>query len=125
MKFRSGFVSNSSSSSFIVIFKAGKACPTCGLSPSTFLDHLPEEKYYSEDTYIKGRSAAAVEEYFSDDFCCHDDDEIKEMKAIFEKLYIAEENGYTVYHLNISYNDNHLLKMIESDPNIEVLWSIN
>ena len=38
MKIRSGFVSNSSTSSFIIAFKKACPCPTCGLTPPDIVE---------------------------------------------------------------------------------------
>lgn len=49
MKTRLGFVSNSSSSSFIVAYKKAACCPTCGLTPPDIVDLVEKSKPWSFD----------------------------------------------------------------------------
>lgn len=52
MKQRNGFVSNSSSSSFIVAYETSLPCPHCGRSDKDFADMIRASGDIYEDTYI-------------------------------------------------------------------------
>lgn len=63
MKIRQGFVSNSSSSSFIVsISENKKPCPTCGHVEKNIVDYFRS----GEDTYVRAEGKSSVISYVSD-----------------------------------------------------------
>jgi len=64
MKIRNGFVSNSSSSSFIIQVNCeSEKCPTCGHTPQSIVDTLRRINHggYGEESSVEG-----IEEYISD-----------------------------------------------------------
>ena len=65
MKIRNGFVSNSSSSSFVVAIKKndGEVCPHCGRGTPNLLKIIEEKSNYGGETEIDGVGIDAVLEY--------------------------------------------------------------
>jgi hypothetical protein len=49
MKIRNGFVSNSSSSSYIIKIADSEPCPTCGRCNPNIVDHIQNRTYYCDD----------------------------------------------------------------------------
>ena len=49
MKVRTGFVSNSSSSSYVIKLIKSEPCPTCGRSNPNIVDHIQGRSYYYDD----------------------------------------------------------------------------
>lgn len=99
MKIRSGFVSNSSSSSFIVAVNKVAECPHCKRSDSNFLDFVERigDITDCECTRINARGADAVIEWWRN---LGGDDEL------VDKIKSIEASGREVGAFCISYHDN-------------------
>lgn len=125
MKIRTGFVSNSSSASFVVAIRKTHPCPSCGRGDVDLLDiveHIGRGADY-EDTELKARGAQLIRERWKKDKWCDEQDQYKELYALMEE---AERKGYTVGEIEVSYHDtatNDLLKDMEKRNSLIVLWS--
>ena len=67
MKIRNGFVSNSSSSSFVVAYKSGDPCPHCGrkdIDMVEFFDRM--DRTYSDSTHLEHSNFEAVIKEYQD-----------------------------------------------------------
>jgi hypothetical protein len=61
MKTRNGFVSNSSSTSFVIAYKNGEPCPHCGRSDPDWADFFKEKsETFSDATYLEHRNADEI-----------------------------------------------------------------
>lgn len=60
MKQRKGFVSNSSSSSFIIAYEPSLTCPHCGRSDVDFADMIRASSDSYEDTHVVRKNAGDV-----------------------------------------------------------------
>ena len=129
MKLRNGFVSNSSSASFIVAVKQGEKCPHCGRTDVDFLDLVEAmgSKADSEDTELKARGSEQIWGRLTKDvlqYC--GEEEKKKFEKIFGLMLTAEEKGYKVGEVEISYHDpstENLMNDLKRREFLVVLWS--
>jgi hypothetical protein len=127
MKTRNGFVSNSSSSSFIVAVKQhSDACPTCGRRDPDFLDmveHMGNSDGY-ETTKLHHRTAQDIWEKGEESRGYQPQNRGK--SPLFGVMVDAEHKGYKVAEIEISYHDTsttEMMSQMEATKNLIVLWS--
>jgi len=124
MKIRNGFVSNSSSSSFVVAIKKddGEACPHCGRSAPNILKMLEQKECYGGETELEGVGIDAVlvyadEIYGDDDYYKDEADTIREKAAKYG-------NDWELAVFSVDYHDEVMSQMIEdgiSSGSIEII----
>jgi hypothetical protein len=116
MKIRNGFVSNSSSSSFIIAFKKNaNKCPTCGHMTVDIATYLTSRNG-DDDNSIYSLGCQEVIDDVNSNFI----DNIKysrvseakqlvdERDSILEKIEKFQKQGYDFAHIGISYHDTWL-----------------
>ncbi len=85
MKTRNGFVSNSSSSSFVIVYhENSESCPTCGRKPFQIQEMVQrEENYdYSGDTALLGVGYHEVLKKIQEDYDYRQDDLVSMMDKL-------------------------------------------
>jgi hypothetical protein len=108
MKFRSGFVSNSSSSSFIIAQKMSGYCEHCGRSDPDIFSILRDSSCEDNNAFEEWR-----DNIFMDDLSA---EELAKIESFEEK------EGFKVFYVEISYHDQSMNDLIQKSKDIEILY---
>lgn len=129
MKTRNGFVSNSSSSSFIIeVLRPTETCSHCGIKELDIVDlikkHSSHRNPWPDDTHVSPLSKEELIEELEEEKECYEEGQIK--KELDEAIQKIRSTSNPVYKLNISHGeygyaelldwcvDNKLVKILES-----------
>ena len=118
MKIRNGFVSNSSSSSYIIALRNNnKPCPHCGRKDPNLLDMIESSSMHTDDNHNNYIGAKDVMEnslnYISEE----------ERKEIIEKIKAYNEE-WIIADISVSYHDEVIrtvLNNLEQSGNMKIL----
>jgi hypothetical protein len=116
MKIRVGFVSNSSSSSFVIAFKEAEKCPHCKKGGSSFLDLVRCSPGGGDDNKVQAIGLKAVLGMMS----YQDAEEEEIAKVENTKL----ENGEELAFVEISYHDWDLRDELQNGTNVRVIAAL-
>jgi len=108
MKYRQGYVSNSSSSSFIVAYDSiniGKACETCGHVNRDFSDIIRQSS--SCETEIERESIYKIKENVKNNFFCYENDDSLQ-KEIYDKIDEYDKKGWDIIDFSLDYEDQYI-----------------
>ncbi len=111
MKTRNGFVSNSSSTSFCIVFKDRKkvACPSCGHTPQNILDIINNNNYpYSE---VRVDNKKDVLDYIKSHFDYEGDTET--MNRYMKNIELYVEDGWKPAVISVDYDDINVTETIQ------------
>ena len=110
MKTRSGFVSNSSSSSFVLALRKTNPCPHCGRSDPNFLDMIRTRgAEISDDNMV---TSEGIEKVLADvKSYLVDPNELTQMRTAL-KLY-SDDEIWVVASISLSNHDEVLVKLMD------------
>lgn len=106
MKIRNGFVSNSSSSSFIIAYKEGEKCPHCGRTDINLVDVIRNHGD-SEGTRLNGDNS----ELIIKNHRWWDEEDIEKLQLDINTYLL---DGYSIAEIEIDYHDTGLLMVLEN-----------
>jgi hypothetical protein len=133
MKIRSGFVSNSSSSSFIIAYKKLCACLTCGLTPPNIVSIIEAGNQDTMDNRVRWTDPTSKLKEIEDEIVQYqcdlkkyhrcgvdekDEANIQWIESSIERLQklsqlIQEHKEDVVAEIEIDYHDDYLNKIFQ------------
>lgn len=124
MKTRLGFVSNSSSSSFILLVKSSKKCKHCGRSDMNFIKEIEELELHDAngDVNIRANGKKDIIHEIRDNwFTCP---ETTEMIEKLEQLKLKPSED--LIYLDLSYHSGMHEKITNDEiKNVEIIYKSN
>jgi hypothetical protein len=128
MKQRTGFVSNSSSSSFVVAIKKNDVCPTCHRADDSFLTRFSRDTDDYESSRVMADKPEEIVESLKGNYGS-DFEEVMGEEGLFRdilKTYI--DNGYEIAYIRLSYYDtglNNKFQSLRDSKRLVVLKDMN
>lgn len=123
MKIRNGFVSNSSSSSFIVHIKKEPKCPHCGREDLDLTEVIPQTREY-DDSYMeimtKEETIKKVKEWVGE----YDDDDKRRIKEYTDKIKAIKGKGQFAY-IRVDNCDSVTSELIKNSPGVTIIMGDN
>ena len=117
MKIRNGFVSNSSSSSFIIAINKPTICPTCGGKSDDIRSKIKTSDYNYNEIIHDG-----VHEVLAD--LIKNKEWVENFDAVVEKITAFSSQGKEILEVEISLHDEELNNLIHSDA-VEIIINDN
>ena len=111
MKTRIGFVSNSSSTSFIVAVRnEPEKCAHCGRSDPDLLELIDQRCGYSCDNEVDSTDFESIKEEVNRQWSEYNEKE----KILKEVKEYSEKEGWQIASISISYHDEFLKEIVEN-----------
>ena len=116
MKIRSGFVSNSSSSSFVIGFNMNEPCPHCGRKDPDIISLIENASDRNDDNNVEVLGFDKVMEYLEGNAYPYGVPEIDDVRS----YHVTHPND-TVAIVNISYHDETLRKVLYDSKSVHII----
>ena len=113
MKIRSGFVSNSSSSSFVIGFKVDMLCKHCGRKDPDIISLIENASNFNDDNSVSAVGFDEVMTYLDSGYGSQEIDDVQS--------YHVTHPDDTVAIVNISYHDEALRSMLFDSKSIHII----
>ena len=129
MKYRSGFVSNSSSASFIIAVKSVAFCHQCKRSDPNFIDFVEDnsgEDYETTKMYARGSKDVVNWTKNNVGYEGNKPEDNLEWDEVFKKVLEAEKEDKQVACISIAYHDEVTdleFSRMKRRGLVEVLWT--
>lgn len=120
MKTRNGFVSNSSSSSFIIVYKGSKPCSHCGRSDHDLKDAIEQASMVNcDDNELYADGLDGVVKFLNEKWGVEDerDNVVKELKSVPKDMHVIY---FRISMHNVMLND--LIENIEKSKSGQIIW---
>jgi len=125
MKHRIGFVSNSSSTSFIIAFKVpGEICECCGRKDINIVRTVENSSCGDDevDRYGAIEVIAELENRIEELKCYNPKEEyVVETQNLIEEIKCKEKEGYEIAEVSISYHNEFLNDEIRKSKSVVIL----
>ena len=131
MKRRSGFVSNSSSSSYIIAIKPGKPCEHCGRSDPDILTAIRQAGDVDDDSRVRASGEEEVLDYIKTNYMgdMDEDDETDidgcHWQDVMAHVQEAAAQGYTpalVYIANCQEGLEAMMRELSKSGNLLIIY---
>jgi hypothetical protein len=120
MKLRKGFVSNSSSSSFIIAIAPSNKCECCGRSDLDILSLIEStSNYRNDDNDVDAVGKEQVINHIKESW--YGDDKIND---IISKVNLVNDD-LTVALISVSYHDENINTLLKQSKNITIIYQDN
>jgi len=121
MKQRKGFVSNSSSTSFILTIEQADVCEHCGRGGGLDIFTLMGRGNNFSDNEIEAIGKDEVVKHIKEE----DWYDCDESQKLIKKIEKVDETKKKVVMLSVSYHDETLIDLIESSKGVTIMYREN
>ena len=120
MKQRNGFVSNSSSTSFIIAITSSNKCKCCGREDLDILSLIESTSNYgSNDNHVDAVGKEEVIKHIQENWF-----ESDKSKKLIEKINLVDDTE-KVALISVSYHDKNINTLLKQSKNITIIHSEN
>ena len=115
MKIRNGFVSNSSSSSFVIAFKKTEPCPHCKRKDPDIIQIISDSGNYSDDNRVNGVGIENIIAKINEDDWMKDEDKKERVEYCLSKCKPYDpKDGWVIADISVSHHDETIKGIMSS-----------